>query len=141
MTFEDDNPFDLSKPSLTDFAASGHAFAIPWIERIQPVLSGFQSARIMDKAGPWVHASPFDEQAVQACNMVFESNGGSCTYRDAMSSAAHGNSEHMSVSGSLSVGPPFLKAEASGQYDKSVSENENVSFSLSSVLLWRDVLG
>jgi hypothetical protein len=106
---------DLTRPSLQSIADTGHAFAVPWNHTVRPILGGFESSRIMSKAEPWVDASPFDEAAVRKCTMVYESNGESFTYRDAFSSQSQSNSDHMSVSGSISVGPPFLKAEGSGE--------------------------
>ena len=112
---DDLDDFDLTRPSLQRIVDAGHAFAVPWTHTVQPVLGGFESSRIMAKAGPWVDNSPFDPAATSKCTMVYESNGGSYTYRDAFSSQSQSNSDHMSVSGSISVGPPFLKAEGSGE--------------------------
>ena len=121
--------FDLTRPSLSREAAAGHAFAVPWNHTVRPILGGFESKDIMLKAGPWVDNSPFEPTSAKNCSMVYESNGKSYTYRDAFSSQSQTNSDHMSVSGSISIGPPFLKGEGSGQYDKTVLENENAGSS------------
>lgn len=129
VLYDDFDDFsDISIASLTRIANIGHAFAIPWNHEVQPLLRGFDSARIMDRNGPWVTNSPFEENEAKACTMCYESSNSSYTYREGESSQSHSSSEHMSFNLGVSVGPPFLSAEVSGKYDKTVLSNHNVSF-------------
>jgi hypothetical protein len=130
----DDEP-DLTKPSLQGIADAGYAFAIPWTNQVRPILGGFESGLISSKNGPWPKSTPFespyDEKEGHDCTLMYESNGSTGMYRDAFSSQDQSSTDHLSVSGSVSVGYPFLKGEASAEYDKTVNDTSNVKRSTS----------
>lgn len=120
-----DNP---TRPSLVSVAAAGHPFAVPWSHKEVALLAGFESGRILQQEGPWVLGSPFvqgrtDTQAV----VQFDADGGTISYRDALSSRAESSTEHLSVELGVTVEIPFASANVTGKYDKTVTENEHVS--------------
>lgn len=121
-----DNSTDPTRPSVATTASIGHAFAIPCSQDVRPILTGFDSSDVQARQGPWVSQSPFNLANPDFYAVVFDTNGGSTTYRDALSTHAESSTDHLSAGGSIGVGCEFLKAEVSVEYDRTVIENESV---------------
>ncbi|KAF2497635.1 hypothetical protein BU16DRAFT_606206 [Lophium mytilinum] len=116
---------DPTQPSLTAIAEAGHTFLMPWTHQAMTVTAGFESNRILSKESPWVLNSPFDMTKIHLRALLYELNGGTCSFKDAFSTHAETSTDHLSVAGQLSVGPDFLQAEASGKYTKTVMDMQN----------------
>lgn len=97
------------------------------------VLSGFESDLLMKEQGPWLLSCPFkiESQKNTMSAILFEDDGSTVNYRDALSSRSESSTTHLSGSLAISVNVPCLSVSVSGKYDKLVLENDNVSYSLS----------
>lgn len=124
---------DPTRPSLSAIAKEGHAFSIPWNHVGMGVLSGFESDLLMKEQGPWLLSCPFkiESQKNTMSAILFEDDGSTVNYRDALSSRSESSTTHLSGSLAISVNVPCLSVSVSGKYDKLVLENDNVSYSLS----------
>lgn len=116
---------DPARPSLSNTASLEHPFAIPWSHGVRDVLSGFKSSEILAPTGPWVRDTPF-QTGLPPTHLMFELNGVTASYRDSFSGRARSSTDHLSAGGSIGVGAPFLEAEVSVDYDKTVLENSSV---------------
>jgi hypothetical protein len=121
-------------PSLSNITEAGHAFCIPWDRQIRTVMSGFDSADMKKREGPWKTSCPFElYEAVLSTSIIADTGGGIATFRDGFSTESGVSTEHLSAAIGITVGYPFLNASVSGKYDKTVMENENVSWTFSHV--------
>ncbi len=112
--------------SLSDLANAGHPFSIPWSRETRALMCGFDSAFVKEPQGPWLLSCPFDITVLRASALIPDTAGGSATYRDGMSTSSGSTSDHLSAAFGITVGYPFLNANATGQYDRDVRDNESV---------------
>lgn len=119
---------DPSRPSLVGLASAGHPFSIPWRREARPLLSSFDSRRAGDASGPWLLETPFDGQAMKMHVVLTDANSNRTSYREGLSSRSTSSTEHLSVALGITIGYPFLNANVTAEYDKTVITNENVSF-------------
>lgn len=121
---------DPTRPSLVALTDAGHAFSIPWNHDVRALMSGFDSSQMSSPQGPWLMPSPFETDSMKMARVLLDNNGGSTNYREGMSTSSGSSSEHLSAALGLTVGYPFLNANVTGQYDRNVLENQNVSGNL-----------
>lgn len=123
---------DPTQPRLENAAKAGHPFSFGWSREVRAVMAGLDSARFMNREGPWVLDSPFEVQLARLSAVIPDTPGHSGLssigwYRDGLSTSAGSSSEHLSASLGLTVGYPFLNANVTAKYDKAVSSDSNVS--------------
>ena len=118
----DENP---STFSLTKQARAGLPLTVPWIKRHVQLGAAFDSSQLTTESGPWMSHSALD---VAASSLVYDGEvEGKAAFRDAESDSISSGTEHFSGSLGVTVGCPFLKANITGSYDKTVMEIKNVS--------------
>lgn len=113
-------------PSLESLAQQKLPLNIPWHREFRALGDGFESRLMNMPQGPWTNASPFDAVPSEGALYVRDVAGGTYSYRDATSSGATENSDHLSANLGVSVGNALASVGVSGQYDKDVMDLSNV---------------
>lgn len=115
------------RPSLNEITAGGHAFAVPWSRKTMSVLTGFDSQKMKDPTGPWKTQSPFDYHGLKMNAIIGDNRSGTTSYRDGSSTQSTSTTDCLSVALGVTIGYPFLNANVTVEYDRTVIKNENVS--------------
>lgn len=128
-------PEDPTQPSVSLASSAGSPITLPWVKS--------ESGKLITTLGTGCHSSklqsdsavtPFaTQQALSASTLhggIRFSNevGSKSSFHKAITSDQAAHSEHLSVLGKLPAGCKFLNASASGTYNKSVLDNEDVGF-------------
>lgn len=118
---------DPTQPSLEGFSAGGHSFSIPWSHDVRVLLCGFQTSKMKKTAGPWVAShTAFDTSAIDMTSIIPDTQGGSTSYKDGLSTSSTTSYDHLSASLGITIGYPFLSGSVTGEYDKTVMDSRNV---------------
>lgn len=131
MSIDELDDLDPTKPSLVAMGDAGHAFSIPWSHNgeVRALMAGFDSARMRELSGPWVLLSPFDLHGTKLSALIpDDTSGGIGSFRDGFSTTSGSSNEHLSAALGITVGYPFLNASVTGEYDKTVIQNETVGY-------------
>ncbi|CAG9982475.1 unnamed protein product [Clonostachys byssicola] len=122
---DDDDQRDPTLPSLEGLSGGGHPFSIPWSHDVRVLLGGFKSSWVTRIEGPWVGKGAFDTSDVQIHTVIPDTQGGSTSYKDAITTSTAVSNDHLSASLGITVGYPFLNASVTGEYDRTVMESHN----------------
>ena len=118
-------------PSLNDHADAGLPLQIPWMRQEIALGTGLSSALLASEK-PWMPVSPFDLGSSDSKWLAYEGETeGKANFRDSESDSHLSTADHSSGSLGVTVGCPFLKANVTGNYDKTVNYNADVSNYLS----------
>ncbi|VUC37254.1 unnamed protein product [Clonostachys rosea] len=121
----DEDQRDPTLPSLEGLSSGGHPFSIPWSHDVGVLLGGFKSSWVTRREGPWVGKGAFDTSGMQMTAIIPDTQGGSTSYKDAITTSTAVSNDHLSASLGITVGYPFLNASVTGEYDRTVLESHN----------------
>ncbi|KAI0965327.1 hypothetical protein F4678DRAFT_467666 [Xylaria arbuscula] len=112
-------------PTLSDHAEAGMPLWVPWMRQEIAMGTGMNSA-LLKTENPWVSLSPFEFGTKEAKWIVYDGKtDGKSTFRETESDSHSSTVDHYSGSLGVTVGCPFLKANVTGSYDKTVNTTTN----------------
>jgi len=119
-----DQPF---LPSISSLASLRRAIVLPWGTRPIELGASFQSNRSTSPDRPFLSQSAFDGAHLAQAHVLYDASPNAGTYEEHTTSMNSHSSEHLRASIGVSIGGSFLGGSVSGEYDKAVLENSNIS--------------
>lgn len=114
-------------PSISPLASLRQAIVLPWGS--QPIQLGtpFSSNRSPSPDGPFLSLSAFDRAQLAQASILYDASPNAGTYEEHVTTLNSHSSGHLSAGIGVSIGGSFLGGSVSGEYDKAILENNDVS--------------
>jgi hypothetical protein len=105
------------------------AIVLPWGARPIELGTSFQSNRSTSPDGPFLSQAAFDGAQLAQAHVIYDASPNTGIYEEHTTKLDSHKSEHLRADIGVSIGGSFLGGSVSGEYDKAVLENNDMSVS------------